>query len=54
MRTHSSSHVSSQYLYDHDRGLLSDLCLHRLQLDRVIGVASRVVYKGARAGDVQA
>ncbi|CAA9958870.1 Tetratricopeptide repeat-containing domain protein [Pyrenophora teres f. maculata] len=29
MRTHSSSHVSSQYLYDPGRGLVSDLCLHR-------------------------
>jgi hypothetical protein len=27
--THISSSVSSQHLYDHGRGLVSDLCLHR-------------------------
>jgi hypothetical protein len=28
--THSSSRVSTQYLYDHSRGLVSDLCLERV------------------------
>jgi hypothetical protein len=27
--TQNSSRVSSQYLYDHGRGLVSDLCLYR-------------------------
>ncbi|USP73005.1 hypothetical protein yc1106_00279 [Curvularia clavata] len=27
--THSGSRISTQYLYDHGRGLVSDLCLHR-------------------------